>query len=126
MATLLQLGCLAVLMGHVSPTSYILALGVLALAWNVVNPFQLGVLAGIDPSGRALALAATVTGVGLALGPAIAAVAIGMGGYGAVLWLGGALSVISLALVLQPERIVARQSRNSAGNVLVDSPPETI
>lgn len=122
LATVLQLGCLAVLMGHVGPTRYLVALGVLALAWNVVNPFQLGVLAGIDPSGKALALAATVTGVGLALGPAIAAVAIGMGGYGAVLWLGGALSVISLALVLPPERTVARQSRDSVVTVLASSP----
>ncbi len=124
-ATVLQVTCLAVLAGHVSPTSYLVALGVLALAWNIVNPFQLGVLAGIDPSGRALALAATVTGVGLALGPAIAAVAIGVAGYGAVLWLGGALSVISLALVLPPERVVVRQSSGGASNLFVASPSET-
>jgi MFS family permease len=109
-ATVLQLVCLAALAGHVNSVTYLVALGVLALAWNVVNPFQLGVLAGIDPSGKALALAATVTGGGLAIGPAAAALAIGVGGYGAVLWLGGSLSIISLALVLPPERAIARHS----------------
>ena len=118
-ATLLQLACLVVLMGNLSPMTYLVGLGVLALAWNIANPFQLGVLAGIDPSGRALALAATVTGVGLALGPAMAAVAIGVGGYSAVLWLGGALAVLSLALVLPPERAVARQLRAGCGTGLV-------
>jgi predicted MFS family arabinose efflux permease len=87
----------------------------------------LGVLSGIDPSGRALALAATVTGAGLALGPAMAAVAIGVGGYSAVLWLGGALAVLSLALVLPPERAVARQLRAGCGKgLVVASPSETV
>lgn len=126
-ATLLQLACLVVLMGNLSPMTYLVGLGVLALAWNIANPFQLGVLAGIDPSGRALALATTVTGAGLALGPAMAAVAIGVGGYSAVLWLGGALAVLSLALVLPPERAVARQLRAGwVKGLVVASPPDTV
>jgi predicted MFS family arabinose efflux permease len=126
-ATLLQLACLVVLMGNLSPMTYLVGLGVLALAWNIANPFQLGVLAGIDPSGRALALATTVTGAGLALGPAMAAVAIGVGGYSAVLWSGGALAVLSLALVLPPERAVARQLRAGwVKGLVVASPPDTV
>lgn len=125
-ATLLQLACLAVLMGRLSPMTYLVGLGVLALAWNVANPFQLGVLAGIDPSGRALALAATVTGAGLALGPAMAAIAIGVGGYGAVLWVAQGLAVLSLALILFPERAVAHQVPIGSGKgIVATSPSET-
>ena len=109
-ATLLQLICLAAFAGHVSSMAYLVALGVIALSWNVVNPFQLGILAGVEPSGKALALAATVTGTGLAIGPAAGAVAIGAGGYGAILWLAGALAIISLVLLLPPQRAALRQA----------------
>jgi MFS family permease len=78
----------------------------MSLSWNVVNPLQLGILAGVDPTGKALALAATVTGAGLAIGPAIGALAIGIGSYVAVLWAAGALAIVSIALILPVLRVV--------------------
>lgn len=105
-ATVINLVCLVILAQAVRPWTYLVALGAMAVSWNVVNPFQLGILAGVDPTGRALALAATVTGAGLAVGPAIGAIAVGIGGYVAVLWAAGALAVFSLVLMLPELRVV--------------------
>ncbi len=108
LATLLQLGCLVTLVGHAAPAAYLFSTAVLALSWNVVNPFQLGILAEVDPSGKALALAATVTGVGMAAGPAVAAFTIDGDGYTAILWLAGVLAVVSLVLVLPALQTIRR------------------
>lgn len=99
-STAVQLVCLATLSHPVGAWTYFAALCATSLAWNVTNPFQLGILASVDRGGKALALAATVTGAGLAAGPAVAAAAIGVGGYGAVLWTACALAVISLLLLI--------------------------
>lgn len=106
-ATVLQLACLMALSGKVSSMAFIGGLGLMSLAWNIVNPFQLGILSGVDPTGKTLALAATMTGVGLAAGPAAGAAAIDMGGYGAILWLAAALAVVSLVLLVPPLRGLA-------------------
>jgi heme exporter protein D len=37
-------------------------------------------------------------------------VAIGAGGYGAILWLAGALAIVSLVLLLPPQRAALRQA----------------
>lgn len=99
-STVVQLACLWSLSGHLSPTAYLVAIGLISLAWNVVNPYQLGVLAMVDPGGRALAMSATVVGVGLAAGPAMAAVVVGSGGYDGILWLASALAVLSVVLII--------------------------
>ena len=109
-STLVQLGCLWALSGYVSSTAYMAAMTCISLAWNVVNPFQLGILAGVDRGGRALALAATVVGVGLAIGPAMAAAVLNDGGYESILWLAGALAVISLLLALPALRSLKQQA----------------
>ncbi len=103
-ATALQLACLLALSGRLSSMVFIIALGTMSLAWNIVNPFQLGILSGVDPSGKSLALAATVTGIGLAAGPAMGSMAIASGGYGAILWLAAGLAVVSFALLVLPIR----------------------
>lgn len=99
-ATLVQIACIVVLTHDLTPWRYLVAISATSLSWNVVNPFQLGSLAGVDRTGKALALAATVTGAGLAIGPAAAATALGHGGYEAVLWLSGILEVVALVLVM--------------------------
>jgi hypothetical protein len=60
----------------------------------------LGVLAELDETGRALPLAATFTGLGLALGPALAASVLTGGGYSPVLWLAAGLAIASVLLIL--------------------------
>lgn len=107
--TVLQLGCFVLLFGRMPAIAYLIAVAVLALSWNVINPYQLAILAEVDPSGRALALAATVTGAGLALGPAIGAVAMTRGGYGKILLLAAILAIISMLLLLMPQKAAARE-----------------
>jgi len=106
-ATVVNLGCLYVLSRPAMPWVYLAAIAVTSFTWNIVNPFQLGVLASVDPTGKALALAATVTGAGLAIGPAIGAAAIGIGSYPAIFWLAGGLAVVSVLLMLPALRVPA-------------------
>lgn len=106
--TIVQVACVWVLAGNVTSTSYLLAIGVISLSWNVVNPIQIGILAGVDQRGRLLALSSTVIGVGLALGPALGAAALRGEGYGSVLSLVAALAVASTLLALPVVRRLAR------------------
>jgi predicted MFS family arabinose efflux permease len=99
-STGVQLVCLWALTGHVSSPVYLTALGCLALAWNVVNPLQLGILASVDHGGRALALAGTVIGVGLAIGPALGAAVLEGSNYASILRLAVALVLASTAFAI--------------------------
>jgi predicted MFS family arabinose efflux permease len=109
-ATALQLLCLSALLGHFSAAAYIVATSVIAFAWNVVNPFQLGILADLDSTGKSLAFAAAVQGLGLAVGPAAAAAAIGGTSYSAMIWLAGGLTGISFLLMLPALAIIRRRA----------------
>ena len=108
-ATFFQLVCFVALFGHISPLTYLGSMAGLALFWNVMNPFQLAILADVDRTGRALALAATVTGIGLAVGPALGALTISSNGYGGILALAGTLALVSLALLLPALRAIQRR-----------------
>jgi len=100
LSTAVQLTCLWALSGIISAPGYLIALGVISLSWNIVNPIQIGILAGVEPSGRALALASTVIGVGLAAGPALGAAVLHGNDYSRVLALVAFLTVISITLAL--------------------------
>jgi predicted MFS family arabinose efflux permease len=78
----------------------VVATGAIALAWNVANPLQLGMLAVVDTDGRALAMSATVIGAGLALGPAVGASVVANGDYGRLLWFAAGLAALSFVLML--------------------------
>jgi predicted MFS family arabinose efflux permease len=104
LSTAVQLACLWVLSGVVGSSAYLIAIAMVSLAWNIVNPIQIGILAGVDPSGRALALASTVIGVGLAAGPALGAAMLHGQDYSGVLMLVGFLAVLSILLVLPAMR----------------------
>lgn len=103
-----QLVCLWMLRGTLDPTGFLVVVGVMALAWNIINPYQLGILASVDRGGRALALSATFIGIGLAAGPAMAAMTVGEGHYGGILVLAAALTIASAMLLVFP--LVKRQA----------------
>ena len=110
-STAIQLVCVWALSGTVSSVGYLVAIAVISLSWNVVNPMQIGVLAGVDRGGRLLALSSTVIGVGLAIGPALGAAVLRGADYSLVLWLVAGLAVASLLLalpVLGPARAAER------------------
>jgi predicted MFS family arabinose efflux permease len=105
LSTAIQLTCLWALSGTIHSSGYLIAIGVISLAWNIVNPIQIGILAGVDPSGRALALASTVIGVGLAVGPALGAAVLHGNDYSSVLWLTAFLAVLSIVVAFPAMRL---------------------
>jgi predicted MFS family arabinose efflux permease len=105
--TTVQVICVWLLAGKVNSTIYLLAIGVISLSWNIVNPIQIGILAGVDQRGRLLALSSTVIGVGLALGPALGAAALHGDDYSTVLQLVAGLAVASTVLALPVVRRLA-------------------
>lgn len=112
--TAVQLVCIWTLSGGVTSTTYLVAIGVISLSWNIVNPIQIGILAGVDQRGRWLALSSTVIGVGLALGPALGAAALGKDGYTSVLWLVAGLALASTLLALPVLRRLASVEAGTA------------
>lgn len=81
-------------------------------AWNMTHPFLMAAMASFDLRGRVVVYAVAMQMVGLAIGPALAAAVIGDGQFVKVNILGGALFVLSLALILPP---VLTQARLAAG-----------
>jgi predicted MFS family arabinose efflux permease len=77
-----------------------LAVALISLCWNVVNPIQIGILAEVDDGGRLLALSSTVIGVGLASGPALGAAVLTGTDYSRVLWLCAGLSIVTAVLAV--------------------------
>jgi len=79
-----------------NPLMYVVTLGVLQVCWNVIDIFQLGTLAIVDPTGRAAALVPAAQGVALAVGPAAGGLALTVGrGYWAVLLVAGGAATLA-------------------------------
>ena len=107
LSTAIQIACVLSLAGTVTSNGYLLAIGMVSLCWNIVNPIQIGILAGVDATGRLLALSSTVIGVGLALGPALGAAVLNGNDYSSVIGLVVGLTLLSTLLalpVLRPSR----------------------
>ncbi len=89
-------------------TMFIVTLGILQLCWNLIDIFQLGMLAIVDPTGRSGALVPAAQGAALAAGPAAGGFMLSLGkGYAGVLLLGGvasALAAIACAIVYKTHR----------------------
>jgi hypothetical protein len=78
------------------PLMYVVTLGVMQICWNLIDIFQLGTLAIVDPSGRAAALVPAAQGIALAAGPAAGGAALTAGrGYWAVLLLAGGAAALA-------------------------------
>jgi DHA1 family inner membrane transport protein len=78
------------------PLMYVVTLGVMQMCWNLIDIFQLGTLAIVDPSGRAAALVPAAQGIALAAGPAAGGLALTAGqGYWAVLLLAGGAAALA-------------------------------
>jgi predicted MFS family arabinose efflux permease len=82
--------------GFPHPAMYVVTLGVMQMCWNLIDIFQLGTLAIVDPSGRAAALVPAAQGIALAAGPAAGGLALTAGhGYWAVLLLAGGAAALA-------------------------------
>lgn len=91
---------LMLLGGELSEPVFVLGVLAFNLFWSFVGPYQLGVLSGVDRSGKYAALLPGFQGLGFAVGPAIAAEVLVRSGYTAVIVMGVACLLASLALIL--------------------------
>ena len=99
------------LVGRFSATLYLVAVTVYNLAWNFTHPYLLGAMASFDRRGRVVVYAVAMQMLGLAIGPSLAASVIREGIYVNVNLLGGALFLVSAALILPPVLTQSRRIR---------------
>lgn len=76
--------------------------------WNMTHPYLLGALARFDPSGRLIVYGTAMQFLGIAVGPALAAMVIVQDSLANVLWLGIFFMLAAAAFILPP---VAREHR---------------
>ena len=112
-ATLVQVGAFVWLGGEFGASLFLILVVLLSIAWNIVNPFQLGILSQLDNSGSSLALAPAATGLGLAAGPAIGAAVLSPGAYGILLAVCAGLAAMSTLLLWLPLLALKRPPGNS-------------
>lgn len=102
---------LYLLVGQLGVVLFALAVSVYNFAWNFTHPFLLGSMASFDRRGRVVVHAVAMQMIGLAAGPSLAASVISSGDYVNVNWLGAALFVLSLVLILPPVLVQAQRFR---------------
>jgi predicted MFS family arabinose efflux permease len=91
---------------------FAVAVCVFNFAANFITPLLMAVVAKGDTSGKLVVYSVALQMLGLAIGPAIAALVIRPGDYALVIYLGVALFLLCLGLVVPP---VAAQARDDAG-----------
>jgi len=97
-AALGQIACLPLLVEGVSPAVYVVAVLLYSVFWNLWVPFQMGVIAEADTSGRFVVLITFFQAAGVAIGPVLATRFLSGDNYLAVNWMGGIFAVLSLLL----------------------------
>lgn len=103
--------CLYFLVGEMAFVIYAGAVVIYNFLWNLTHPYLLAAMASFDRRGRVVVYAVAMQMVGLAIGPGLAASVISAGEYVNVNWLGGALFVLSFALILPPVMAQLRGSK---------------
>jgi len=92
----------ATLFGTYDFLAFVLISGVYQYLWNGTHPFLLGALASFDPSGRVIVYGTAMQFLGVAAGPAIAALIITEESLSNVLWMGILFMLASLVCILPP------------------------
>ena len=96
---------------HVNPDSWVssvfwLANAVIAITWAFTISYLLGMNAEFDTTGQMAALGGFASKMGLASGPAIAAMIVGESNYGQVINFGAIALILCLVVVIMPARIL--------------------
>ena len=99
---------LAFLFGVPGATAYLAIVCAFQYAWNLSHPYLLAAMASFDLTGKMVVYATAMQFLGVSAGPAVAATLVGEDGYHAVLVLGIALFLVSLALILPPVKARSR------------------
>jgi len=96
---------------HVNPDSWVssvywLANAAIAIAWAFTISYLLGMNAEFDTTGQMAALGGFASKMGLASGPAVAALIVGESNYGLVINVATVALVLCLVVVVMPARIL--------------------
>ena len=110
--------CLYFLIGSFEFLVYATAVCIYNFAWNMTHPFLLASMASFDRRGRVVVYAVAMQMVGLAVGPGLAASVISEGNYVNVNWLGAALFIVSLLLILPP--VIVQHRSFTTGEAVAD------
>lgn len=103
------------LFGLMGAMVYGIAVSVFNYAANVMTPLLLAIMAGFDRTGRLVVQAVAMQMLGLAIGPAMAAMVISAGDYSNVNWLSMLLFAASLGFILPP--VLAKLNMNNTTQV---------
>jgi predicted MFS family arabinose efflux permease len=90
---------------------FALASSLITLSWFYGLPYQMGLLARLDPQGRANVMGVLMCTAGAALGPAIAAMIISPGGYSILGWFAAGCYCTCMILILKPVISMERSDR---------------
>lgn len=82
--------------------TFVVASSLITFTWFYGLPYQMGLLARLDPQGRANVTGIVMTTGGSALGPAVAAMIIMPGHYEVIGWFAAACYTLCLGLVIWP------------------------
>lgn len=95
-----EIVCLLALLDGFSVAVYVTVVFLYSVFWNFWLPFQLGVIAEVDVSGRFVALITFSQATGIAIGPAIVAPFLGDENYDPVVWAGIIFAALAMLLFL--------------------------
>jgi hypothetical protein len=96
---------------HVNPDSWVssvywLANAVIAITWAFTISYLLGMNAEFDTTGQMAALGGFASKMGMASGPAVAALIVGESNYGLVINVATIALILCLVVVIMPARIL--------------------
>jgi len=91
--------------------AFTLGCAIAGFYWNFTLSLQLGILAGIDPSGRGAVLGGMMSGIGSGLGPLLAGLLVVGSNFQPVGWLAAALVSAGAACILAVNRSATSAAR---------------
>ena len=92
--------CLLFLFNGYTTAIYFAVVVLYSVCWNFWLPYQMGVIAETDVSGRFVALITLSQAVGIAVGPALVGPLISHDNFDPVVWTGIGFAVLAMALFL--------------------------
>lgn len=95
-AGIAQIICFYVMMNGMGAVAFLIALAVFQFFWNFALPYHMGVIIHRDPSASFIVLVPTFQAIGIALGPALAGLAVDGGSYTGVIL----VSMVTLGIYL--------------------------
>ncbi len=116
-------GALGVSLIMGTPTVFLYSIGVCLFnfLWNLTMPYLLASLSGYDANGRVVTIGVTLQMLGYAVGPAIAASLLGVGGYDLINTIAIALFVVSAILLIPGLRAQASNAVVKSDGSIVEA-----